>query len=140
MNICVQVFVESCFVSLGLAGPYVSLMFSCLRNCQFSKVAIPVYTPNSNVWSSSCSTFLSALGIVNTVDTEEQGFELQGSTYVWIFFNCIYYCSTILSAIGWIHRWGPWRVNSKLHTGFQLCRGLVSLTPALFKGQLYVEF
>lgn len=42
---------------------YVSFMFSCSRNCQFSKVAIPFYTPNSSVWSPSCSTFLSTLGV-----------------------------------------------------------------------------
>ena len=56
MNICVQIFM--CFVSLGLAGPYGSFMFSYLRNCQFFKVAILFYSPESNAWSSSCSTIL----------------------------------------------------------------------------------
>ena len=117
MNICVQIFI--CFVSLGLAGPYGSFMFSYLRNCQFFKVAILFYSPESNAWSSSCSTILPTPGIWIQLTTEQQVFELQGSIYKQMFFNL---CITVLCYLQLLESTdaGSSRVNSKLHADFQL--------------------
>ena len=48
----------------GIAGSQVMHIPLFSRKCQFSKVAVPIYTPTSSVWDSGCFTFLLILILI----------------------------------------------------------------------------